>query len=198
MLQCTHKPRGAASVRQLVDEVGITEQRTGHRDELEAFVERRLDRGELVDPTEQHQRHVERVAELAGERKEERFLERVLREDPMAEDPQAEPDEARLRRRELLHRDVAPEEVHPVEQRAPAGELERVEVTVGLEEPGELEALVEPEPAVDTVGHVELREHGDAAVGDAFGPLRRPAGEVAPGSRCCRRTRRCGGSGSGS
>ena len=73
----------------------------------------------------------ERLAELACERKEERLLERVLRERSCARTPAGPPsDGPRLRGYELLHGDVAPEEVHAVEQGAPAGELEGVEVVI--------------------------------------------------------------------
>ena len=41
----------------------------------------------------------------------------------------------------------------------PPGELERIERAVGLEERGDLDALVEPQAAVDAVGHVELGRH---------------------------------------
>ena len=58
----------------------------------------------------------------------------------------------------LVDRDLATEQVHRVLQRAAAGELERVERAVGLEQPGDLEALVEPQPARHAVGHVELRD----------------------------------------
>ena len=49
---------------------------------------------------------------------------------------------------ELARGRVAPEEVHRVGERAAAGELDRIERAVGLEERGDLDAVVEPEAAV--------------------------------------------------
>ena len=77
----------------------------------------------------------------------------------MADEPEAEPDRPRQRGPELLQRCVAAEEVHRIGQRAAPGELQRIERAVGLEEPGDLDALVEPQAPWHAVGHVELGRH---------------------------------------
>ena len=51
---------------------------------------------------------------------------------------------------------VAPEEVHGILQRAAPGQLDGVEATIFLQHPGDLDALVDPQPAGHAVGHVEL------------------------------------------
>ena len=144
------------TVLHAVGKIWFPEEGPCHRDELEAVVERAGDGVELVDAAEEDERHVQRGAELAREGQEEGFFERDVREDPPAGDAEAEADELGLGGDELAHRHVTAEVVHAVEQRATAGELERVEVTVRLEQPGDRQALVEPQPAGDAVSHVEL------------------------------------------
>ena len=77
-------------------------------------------------------------------------------------------------------RRLAAEEVHRVGQRAPAGELERVERAVRLEHAGEGDALVEPEPAGHPVGHVELRGHRHRPPGGLAHRRHHLAGEARP------------------
>ena len=61
---------------------------------------------------------------------------------------------------ELPQRRVAPEQVHRVGEGAAAGELDRIESAVGLEERGDpRRTVIEPQAAVDAVGHVELGRH---------------------------------------
>src|SRR5690606_4666195 len=96
------------------------------------------------------------------------------------EEAQAPAGEPALGGGELPQGDLAPEQVHAVGVGAAAGELESVEVPVGLQQPGELEALVEPQPAVDAVGHVELRPHGQAVADRPPHRLDDPAGEAGP------------------
>src|SRR3546814_8156525 len=63
--------RSADLPGQPVDQSRLEDERAPHRDVVEAELHRLLDRGALVDPTVQHQRHLHCFAEL------ERLLEEV-------------------------------------------------------------------------------------------------------------------------
>jgi hypothetical protein len=76
--------------------------------------------------------------------------------------------------------DVTPEEVHAVGQRAAAGELQGVELPVGLQQRGHREALVDPQPALHPVVHVQLAEDGDAVAGHVAHGLDHPPGQAHP------------------
>ena len=95
-----------------------------------------------------------------GEGEEEGLLVGVALEEAVADDAEPEPDGRRQRGAELGQRRVAPEEVHRVGERAAPGELERIERAVRFEEPGDLDALVEPQSPLHAVGHVELGRDG--------------------------------------
>ena len=119
---------------------------------------------ELVDPAQQDEGHVERVAELPGVGKEEGLFEGVVRHESTAHDPEPEAQGPGQGGGELLAGGLAPEQVHGVGQGAAAGEGERVESSVGLEQPGHLDALFEPQPPRYPVGHVELGRHRHGVV----------------------------------
>ncbi len=124
-----------------------------------------------------------------GVGQEEGLFERVVLEEPGARHLEPEPEGRGKGGREFGARRLATEEVHRVGERAPPGELERVEMAVLLEHPGDSDALVEPEPAGHPVGHVELRGDRDPApcrlahrrhdlAGEARPSLERPAPAV--------------------
>ena len=120
----------------------------------------------------------QRALELAGVGEEERLLVGVGTQEAVADEAEAEPHRCGQRGAELLQRRVAAEEVHRVGQRAAPGELQRIERAVGLEEPGDLDALVEPQAAVDAVGHVELGRHRHVRAGGVAHRAQDGAGEA--------------------
>ena len=110
-------------------------------------------------------------------------MEVVLLEEPLADRrPHPQPHRQRHDGRELLGRRLAAEQVHRVHQRAAAAELERVEVAVGLEHRGEVQALLGGDAAPEAVADADLR--GDRRRGRRPPRARRapPAGPAGPGS----------------
>ena len=93
---------------------------------------------------------------------EEALLERVLLQEPLPH--HREPEAQRLGQRggELRPGRVPPEQVHRVGQRAPPGQLQGVEVPVGLEHRRHVDALGDVEATRHAVGHVELGRDGHA------------------------------------
>ncbi len=113
-----------------------------------------------------------------GVGEEERLLVGVGTQEAVTDEAEAQPHRCGQGGAELLQRRVAPEEVHRVGQRAAPGELQRIERAVGLEEPGDLDALVEPQAAVDAVGHVELGRHRHVRAGGVAHRAQDGAGEA--------------------
>ena len=140
---------------------------------------RRLDRGQLVDAAEQHQRHRQRVAELAGERQEEAPPRTGAREDPAAEHPQPERRRAGPWAAANSFIGTSPRKKYmPLSSELPPVSSRASRWPSASRSWADLEALVEPEPVVDAVGHVELGQHRDAAVGHPAHGLDHPAGEA--------------------
>ena len=123
----------------------------------------------------------QRGAELARVREEVRLLERVLAEEPAREQLEAGAERGGKRRGHLLDRCFAPEQEHRVRERAAARERERVERTVGFQHARDLDALLQPQAAVDAVGHVQLGGHRDAVGARRRAPRARPAAGTALG-----------------
>ena len=77
---------GADSVAELVDEIGVVDQRTGHLHELEAGVEHPVDGRHGVDAADECQGHLELPAEADRVIEEEGFLERLVLNHHLAEE----------------------------------------------------------------------------------------------------------------
>ena len=147
---------GGLALLHLLHQVRLPQQGAGHGHQREAEVDGPFDRVQAVDAAQQDERHVERLAELTGVREEERLFEGVRRHKAAPDQLEPGPHGRRQGGAELLQWRLTAEEVHGVGQRTAAGQLQRIEVTVGFEHPAHLHALVQPQATRHTVGHVEL------------------------------------------
>ncbi len=133
----------------------------------------------------------ERVAELACHGQHVRLLERVRLEEQPSGEPEAGRDHLRHGDGHLVEGYVATEQVHRVLQRAAAGELEGIEVTVVLEQTCHLQRVLQPQPAAYPVVHVQLRGDRHRVRGPRPGLRPRSPGRAGRVARRCHPTRRC-------